>query len=146
MIDRSIIGFASGPFEVPLERGRLQFYAKVLGLEDPVYTDVTAARAKGYPDVLVPPTFLFGLEIETGDAFATFARANIDLGEVLHGEQDFVYHQPLFAGQTVSFSTKVTDVYDKKNGKLEFLVRETTVTRDGQRVVDLRSTTVVAHK
>ncbi len=146
MIDRSIIGFASGPFEVPLERGRLQFYAKVLGLEDPVYTDVAAAKAKGYPDVLVPPTFLFGLEIETGDAFATFARANIDLGEVLHGEQDFVYHAPLFAGQTVSFSTKVTDVYDKKNGKLEFLVRETAVTRDGQRVVDLRSTTVVAHK
>jgi acyl dehydratase len=146
MIDRSIIGFASGPFVVPLERGRLQFFAKVIGLTDPVYTDVAAARAKGYPDVLVPPTFVFGLEIETGDAFATFEKAKIDLGEVLHGEQEFVFHKPLFAGQTVSLSTKVTDVYAKKNGQLEFLVRETTVTRDGERALDLRSITAVAHK
>ena len=116
-----------------------------------MYTDVAAARAKGYPDVLVPPTFLFGLDIETGDPFGTFERASIDLAEVLHGEQEFVYHRPLFAGQTVSFTSKVTDVYAKKNGQLEFLVRRTKVARvaegkPDEHVLDLHNVTVVNHR
>jgi hypothetical protein len=37
----------------------------------------------------------------------------------------------------------VTDVYDRKGGALEFLVSETDVTRDGEAIARLTTTTIV---
>ena len=53
---------------------------------------------------------------------------SIDLGKVLHGEQRFEYHAPVCAGDTLRIESKVTDIYDKKGGLLEFVVRESKVT------------------
>lgn len=55
------------PGVVTVERGRLALFARVTGQTDPVYTDVAAARAAGHPDLPVPPTFIFGLELEAPD-------------------------------------------------------------------------------
>ena len=56
MIDKNLIGYFFEPVQLAVEAGRLKFVAKVLGLTDPVYTDVDAARAEGYSDLLAPPT------------------------------------------------------------------------------------------
>ena len=47
---------ASMPFEV--ERGRLRFFARTIGLTNPIYFDVEAARRAGHRDLPVPLTFL----------------------------------------------------------------------------------------
>jgi acyl dehydratase len=71
----------------------------------------------------------------------------IDYARVLHGEQHFVYHHPVFAGDTLSFSPVITDLYDKKDGALEFVAWETRVeAQDGKHVADLRSVMVVRHE
>ena len=44
MIDRRHIGHTMAPFTVPVEAGRLRFFAKATGQDDPVYTDEDAAR------------------------------------------------------------------------------------------------------
>ena len=41
------------PFDV--ERGRLRFFARTIGLTDPVYFDVEAARGPGHRDLPAPP-------------------------------------------------------------------------------------------
>lgn len=146
MIDKKYIGMKSGPHVLDLERGRVRSYSKILGFTDPVYFDVPAAKAAGYPDLLVPPTFLFGLEIETDDIYSFFRTAGVDLGEVLHGEEEFIYHRPLFAGDTVTLETTITDLYEKKNGQLEFIVRHTVATRNHEKVVEMKSITVVNHR
>lgn len=62
MIDKNLIGYSFEPVQLAVEAGRLRFVAKALGLTDPVYIDVDAARAEGYSDLLAPPTFPFMLE------------------------------------------------------------------------------------
>jgi acyl dehydratase len=48
-----------------------------------------------------------------------------------------------YAGDTLSFETKVADVYDKKDGALHFVVSNTRVTnQNGEHVADLRGTLV----
>ncbi|MPY78402.1 MAG: hypothetical protein GEV04_07875, partial [Actinophytocola sp.] len=52
------------PIEADIERGRLRFFAKAIGQKDPIYSDVDAARRAGHPDLPVPPTFFFSMELE----------------------------------------------------------------------------------
>jgi acyl dehydratase len=50
------------------------------------------------------------------------------------------------AGDRLSFAQRVADIYDKKGGLLEFMVRETRVSNQrGEPVADLVATTVVRH-
>lgn len=143
MIDRNVIGREHAPHTVEVERGRLRLFAKAVGEERPVYTDVEAARAAGHPDLPVPPTFLFCLDMERPDPFAFLASIGVDLRRVLHGEQAFSYDRLAYAGDRLTFASRVTDVYDRKGGALEFLVSETDVTRDGEAIGRLTTTTIV---
>ena len=143
MLDRRHIGHTMAPFTVPVEAGRLRFFAKATGQTDPVYTDPAAARDAGHRDLPVPPTFLFCLEMEGPNAAAMRELLGLDYRRLLHGEQQFAYHAPAFAGDVLRFEQRIEDIYDKKGGALEFVVRCTRVSnQDGALVAELRSVTV----
>ncbi|WP_136658484.1 MaoC family dehydratase N-terminal domain-containing protein [Nitratireductor sp. XY-223] len=144
MIDRKHIGLSLEPLTVTVEKGRLRFFAKATGQDDPVYTDEAAARAAGYPSLPAPPTFLFSLGFEKPDPFELLHVMDVDLARVLHGEQSFVYHKPVCAGDVVTLKSTVTDIYDKKDGALEFIVQKTDVTNEaGALVAELQQVVVV---
>ena len=146
MIDRKFIGYRTTPFSVEVERGRLKLFAKAIGETDPVYSDDEAARAAGYPALPVPLTFLFCLEMERDDPYDWFAELDLPLSNVLHGEQAFEYHALAYAGETLRFESVVTDIFDKKNGELEFLVQKVSVTNQHDaRVATFDRTLVVQH-
>jgi acyl dehydratase len=133
------------PLTVEVERGRLRFFAKATGQTDPVYLDLDAARAAGHPDLPVPPTFLFSLGLEAADPFGYVDRLGIDLRFVLHGEQSFTYHHLAYAGDRLTLEERIVDVYTKRGGALEFVVKQTDITRDGQPVAQTRSVIVIRH-
>lgn len=141
-----LVGYRNRPFEVAVEAGRLRLFAKAIGETDPLWTDVDAALAAGYPALPVPPTFLFCLEMERADPYDWFDELGIPLGQVLHGEQAFTYHAPCFAGDVLRFAAEIVDVYAKKGGALEFLVQHNTVTNQhGMLVAEFDRTIVVRH-
>jgi len=143
MIDRRHIGTAMPPFTVEVERGRLRFFAKATGQTDPVYTDDEAARAAGHPALPVPPTFLFCLEMDAPNPGAVRERLGLDLRRILHGEQGYTFHRMAYAGERLTFRQRIEDIYDKKGGALEFIVRKTDVTNElGEAVAELRAITV----
>jgi acyl dehydratase len=144
MIDRCFIGHTLPAFDVRVEAGRLRFFAKATGQTDPLYVDEQAARAAGLPGLLVPPTFLFCLEMDAPDPAAIRNLLGMDYRKLLHGEQQFEYHAPVHAGDTLRFEQCIEDIYDKKCGALEFVVRRTQVhnQRDA-RVAELRTVTVL---
>jgi acyl dehydratase len=144
MIDRSHIGLTMAPFSVTAEPGRLRFFARAIGETNPVYFDEAAARAAGHPGLPLPPTFLFTMELDGPEPFGFVERLGIDLGRMLHGEQSFHYHRPAHAGETLTFTARVADIFDKKGGALTFVVRETAVTdATGAPVADLITVLVV---
>ncbi|MFG1381632.1 MaoC family dehydratase N-terminal domain-containing protein [Xanthobacter versatilis] len=144
MIDRSFIGHVFDPFTVEVEKGRIRFFARTIGETNPVFTDEEAARAAGYASLPLPPTQLFCLEMDGPDPFLFFNRLGLDFARLLHGEQSFAYQRVVCAGERLTFTQTVADIYDKKNSALEFVLRETAVDDEaGRRVADLKSTLVI---
>ena len=146
MIDKKWIGHELPPSVLPIERSRLQFFAKAIGETDPVYTDPAAARDAGYADLPAPPTFLFAAELDSGASMALIEALQIPIAKLLHGEQGFTYHRPACAGDTVTVRSQVTDIYDKKNGALEFVVKTSRATNQRDELVaELRAVLVCRH-
>ena len=144
MIDRRHIGHTLPPFEVEVEKGRLRFFAKATGQTDPVYIDEAAARAAGHPGLPVPPSFFFCLEMESPNPAAIRELLGMDYRSLLHGEQGFSYHAMAHAGDTLRFEQRIADIYDKKGGALEVVVRHTRVSNQRDELVaELRCVTVV---
>lgn len=142
-IDASIVGSRTEEFTTSAERGRLRFFAEATGQQDPVYTDLDAAQAAGHADLPIPPTFFFCLEMDNPRRHRFLADLGVDVRTILHGGQRFSYHAPAYAGDLLTFWTEVTDVSSKKGGALQFIVRDTHVSRAGEPVATLTSTIVV---
>ena len=142
MIDKKFIGKVLPAFCTVAEAGQLRFFAKATGETNPVYLDESAARDAGHPALPLPPTFLFSLEFQQPDT-GWRDELGIQLSRILHGEQSFTYHRLAHAGDVLRFESRIADIYDKKNGALDFVIRETRVTNQkGEHVADLRSVLV----
>jgi len=140
MIDKKWIGHQLPPSELLIERGRLQFFARSIGETDPMYTDLAAARAAGYPDLPAPPTFVFAAELESGAVTSLLETLELPIQKILHGEQGFTYLKPVCAGERVTVRSKIADIYDKKGGALEFVLKSSEARNSsGELVAELRS-------
>lgn len=144
-IDRQrFLGYELPPHTTSVDPWRLAFFAKAIGETDAIYSDEAAAKAAGHPSIPLPPTFIFCLEQGRPNAYKLMDDMGIHISRVLHGEQHFAYHRPVYAGDTLTFRTKITDIYDKKGGALEFFVRSTRVTNQrDEHVADNRGVVVV---
>jgi acyl dehydratase len=143
MIDTKWIGHELPASVLPIERSRLQFFAKAIGETDPVYLDADAARRAGYRDLPAPPTFLFAAELDSGALDRLLADLGIPLARLLHGEQGFTYHRPACVGDTITVRSRITDIYAKKNGALEFVIKISRATnQDDALVAEMRSVIV----
>jgi acyl dehydratase len=112
---------------VLIEAGQVRSYAEVIGDHNPIYRDEQAAKEAGYAGILTPPTFLFCLEMGLKLPTDVNELLKIDIGRVLHGEEKFIYHEHALVGDRVTFHARITDIYDKKGGALEFFVLESIV-------------------
>jgi acyl dehydratase len=144
MIDKKWIGHKLPSAVLLVDRSRLRFFAKSIGETNPVYTDEAAARAAGYADLLAPPTFIFSVELDAGVGEEMLAALEVPIARILHGEQGFVYHKPVCAGDTITVESKIDDIYDKKNGALEFIVKSSDAhNQHGELVAELRTVIVI---
>ena len=135
-VDRSLIGQWGPEGTMRVELGKVREFAKAVKDDNPVFRD----PEKG----LAPPTFLMTIAHWIGDLGATRSAVKLDYRRLLHGEQSFRYHAMAYAGDRLRFEARIADIYDKKGGALEFVLRETTVTnQNGVKVADLTCVTVV---
>ena len=147
-IDRKHIGEVSEPRVIEVEKGQLRFFAKATNETNPIYFDEEAAKAAGHPTLPAPPTFVFSLALgapaKRGNVLDAENGMGVDMRRVLHGEQRFEYHRPIYAGDKVTLITTTSEIYDKKGGALEFIAQDTTATNDvGELLVSMRVVTVV---
>src|ERR1700722_1808751 len=135
--------FDRGSFEV--DRGRLRLFAAAIGEQDPVYTDLSAARAQGHPDLPVPPTFFLTMENET-HGLKFLSDLDVDMGAVLHGEQHFAYRSMVHAGDQIDILPRIADVYSKRANTLDFIVKETDFTRGDELVAQSKTVMVIVNR
>ena len=131
---RETKGESVKPVTVQIERGRIKFFAQVLGERDPLFTDVDAARALGHPDIAAPPSFYMVIEALGNDELrrrgetSAIELAGCDFRYLLHGDEHYSYAGHVYAGDEVSLTTSIVDFYEKKGGLMEFAVFESAVT------------------
>jgi acyl dehydratase len=80
---------------------KIREFAEAVGATDPAHVDREVARARGYDDVIAPPTFAVLIAQLCDHQLLADPDAGIDFGRVVHGEQRFVHHRPLTAGDEV---------------------------------------------
>jgi acyl dehydratase len=82
--------------------------------------------------------------MDVPDPFAYLAEMGARVQNILHGEQRFTYHTPIYAGDTLTFRSRIADIYDKKGGALQFVVKDTRVeNQHAALVAELRTVAVV---
>ncbi|WOH38188.1 MaoC family dehydratase N-terminal domain-containing protein [Thalassotalea fonticola] len=143
MLDRSKIGHEFDSFSIDIEQGRLKFFAKAIGETNPVYSDELAARDAGYKTIPAPPTFPMVLDMEGPDFLPVLKLLGMDISRILHGSQEFEYTGTIYAGDTITVTSKLKDVFDKKGGALEFVVMENSYTNKNGELVAVAANTLV---
>ncbi|MDQ1538693.1 MAG: hypothetical protein QOE58_3086 [Actinomycetota bacterium] len=82
-------------------REKIREFAQAVGADDVVHTDPAQARARGYRDVIAPPTFAILMAQKCDRQLITDPDAGIDYDRLVHGEQRFVHHRPITAGDEI---------------------------------------------
>ena len=128
------------PFAVDAEL--IAAFAAAVGARDAVHTDAAAARAAGYADVVAPPTMAVRFSQQSERAYVTDPDAGIDFSRVVHGEQRFVHHRPITAGDEVTGTTTV-DAVRQAGGHAMVTTRTELATAAGEALTTSTSTIVV---
>jgi acyl dehydratase len=126
---------------VRITRTDLRDFATSIGETRLLYLSVRSARAAGHRDLPVPPTYLFGLALRTGNPFGWAAERGLDMARTLHGEQSFEYSAMTFAGDTLTLSSTCGPLTVARSGA-RLLTRRTTVSRAEEVVARLELTLV----
>ncbi len=147
MIEEKWIGHKLPDERFTVEAGRLKLFAKVIGETRPEYRCAESAKAAGYRNIPAPPTFLFAAEMDSGNLFNLLEKMGIPITSILHGEQQFEYYSTACAGDVLIAHSEITDVVNKKNGRMQLMHLKTRLSQeDGQPVQDNTSVIVVMHR
>ena len=90
---------AHGPVCV-VSAAKIREFAEAVGAADPVHVDPQVARERGYADVIAPDLRRPHRPALRPPAIVD-PDAGIDFSRVVHGEQKFVHHRLLTAGDVV---------------------------------------------
>jgi acyl dehydratase len=129
-VNRDAIGkrYPSLTYEVCGEK--IREYANAIGAENPVHHDREAARAAGFRDVVAPPMFCVVYSARAVAAGVLDPELAINLAAMVHGGQRFEWGEPVCAGDEITTSAEVGDVYEK-DGKGFFVFESVSKNQDG---------------
>jgi acyl dehydratase len=130
MIDLTHIGRTFGPYTYHVERAQIRRMAEALGEQRPIYHDPAAAHAAGLPDLVAPPTLATCYGLWANPALlAELEALGAPLPRLLHGEQRYAYHAPIYAGDTLTARPTIVDITLKsgRSGPFALLTLETSL-------------------
>ena len=122
-----------GASVVVVERSAVCNFARSVDIERQEYFDADVARARHLRDIPAPPTFGFGATLEYWGRWPELqpgrvsADALLDLtealeriagpGRILHAEQAFDYHRPIYVGDMLVGTNRIGDPQVKQGSR-----------------------------
>lgn len=123
-------------------REKVREFARAVFATAPQHTDVEAARAAGYADVVAPPTFGMVIADLTLQQLLADPSTGVVLERALHTDQQFTFTRPIVAGDELTGRLRVTRVRQMGTGAM--VTSETDVTdADGEHVLTATSTLLI---
>ena len=120
---------------------KIREFAEAVGSTDPVHVDRDVATERGYRDVIAPPTFAVLIAQQCDAQLITDPEAGIDYTRVVHGEQKFVHHRPITAGDDIVAVLSVDAV--KQAGGHAMVTTRTELSAGDEAVCTATSTIVI---
>lgn len=138
MEQKGLVGSKLPAFTFQVEKVKIAEFARAVGDLNPLYLDSAAARQAGYRDVLAPPTFGICADFWGSMDFMSLCQfLQMNPVRVLHGEQEFIYHAPVCAGDQLTVETVVESDAVKKSLRLVVLC-STYVNQFGEKALESR--------
>jgi acyl dehydratase len=122
------------PFEYEVGREKIREYSYAIGATNPVHFDPEAARADGFRNVVAPPMFAVVYSAGSVGPAVLDPEVGINLALMLHGSQEFVWGEPVCAGDTITTEATFKD-YREDGGRKYFVVESVSRNQDGQETV-----------
>ncbi len=141
-VSADVIGKAFPPVTYAVGREKIREYALAVGEADPLHLDVDAARAAGFDDVVAPPMFAVVYSAGAMGPAILDPEIGINLMLMVHGGQEFVWGEPVCAGDTITTTASVKDMYEK-DGRKFYVFESVSTNQDGQETVRATWTNIV---
>jgi acyl dehydratase len=141
-VDTSKKGKKYAPFTYEVGLEKVREYAHAIGETERVHHDRDAARQAGFRDVVAPPMFAVVYSAGAVAPGILDPELGINLARMLHGSQEFVWGEPVCAGDRIETTAEVKDLYEK-DGRQFFVFESVSRNQDGQQVVRATWTNIV---
>ena len=133
-MDTSKVGKEYPPYEYEVGREKIREYANAVGETSPVHQDRAAAQEAGYRDVVAPPMFAVVYSAGAMGPAILDPEIGINLMFMVHGGQEFVWGEPVSAGDTITTRATVKDMYEK-DGRKFYVFESVSTNQDGNETV-----------
>jgi acyl dehydratase len=121
-------------------REKVREYARAVGETDPRYLDPEAAREAGFDDVVAPP--MFAAVYAAPAIFPAIEQSGLDFSRMVHGAQEFTWHEPVVAGDEITTEASLEEQYERAG--LQFYVfKSESKNQRGELVSEGRWTNIV---
>ena len=98
------------PHSYLVGREHVRDFAHAVFATNPIHTDLDAARAAGYVDLVAPTTYLAVLQHRVLDELLRDPQFNVELKNIVHGDQRFTFTRPVVAGDELTAELEVSKV------------------------------------
>ena len=141
-MDTSLAGKSYDPADYEVGREKIREYANAVGEDNPVHHDREAAQAAGFRDVVAPPMFAVVYSAKAMGPAILDPELGINLMMMLHGSQEFVWSEPVCAGDTITTAATLKDLYEK-DGRKFYVFESVSQNQDGAETVRATWTNIV---
>jgi acyl dehydratase len=140
-VDDSAKGKTYDPATFEVDGEGIRKYADAVHEDNPVYHDAEAAKQAGFRDLVAPPMFAV---VYSGPAMGPPIIETVGdaLPRMVHGGQEFVWGEPVCAGDTITTQATVKDIYEK-DGKGFYVFESVSRNQDGAETVRANWTNIV---
>jgi acyl dehydratase len=118
-------------YEVGLEK--IREYTHAVGETGQVHLDREAAHEAGFRDVVAPPMFAVVYSAGAMGPVLFDPDVGMDFTRMLHGSQEFVWSEPVCAGDAITTDVEWKD-RSEKDDKTFFVFESVSRNQDGQEV------------
>ena len=115
-------------------REKIREYAHAVGETNPVHHDREAARAAGFRDVVAPPMFCVVYSAPAVGPGVLDPEVGINLAAMVHGSQEFIWGEPVCAGDVITTRARLADVHEQ-DGRGYYVFESVSTNQNGEQTV-----------
>lgn len=117
------IGKKLRSYSYTIERGKIREFCEAIGETNPVYLDPEAARAAGFEDTPIPPTFQTTFQFwGYKELWDDMLDMGVDTDRLLHMKEEYTFLKQLYPGDVITSDGVVDDV---RTGKMNMAIFKT---------------------